>query len=84
MLDQVRHVSPYHKGIRITDQQSLNIVMQASGQLQLTIIAQLSMSLANTLMAGTQLNVVSGNFVTAQPLGIDEGLITVTAAAFGA
>ncbi|WP_114786476.1 amino-acid N-acetyltransferase [Vibrio tetraodonis] len=74
MLDQVRHISPYHKGIRITDQQSLNIVMQASGQLQLTITAQLSMSLANTPMAGTQLNVVSGNFVTAQPLGIDEGV----------
>ena len=31
------------------------------------------MSLNNTPMAGTQLNVMSGNFVTAQPLGIDDG-----------
>ena len=31
------------------------------------------MSLNNTPMAGTQLNVMSGNFVTAQPLGVDDG-----------
>ncbi|GAK85608.1 N-acetylglutamate synthase [Vibrio ponticus] len=48
--------------------------MQAAGQLQLAITAQLSMSLSNTPMAGTQLNVVSGNFVIAQPLGVDDGI----------
>lgn len=48
--------------------------MQAAGQLQLAITAQLSMSLNNTPMAGTQLNVVSGNFVISQPLGIDDGV----------
>ncbi|WP_076585820.1 amino-acid N-acetyltransferase [Vibrio ostreicida] len=68
------HETPYHKGIRITDEVALDMVMQAAGQLQLAITAQLSMSLGNTPMAGKQLNVVSGNFVIAQPLGIDEGV----------
>ena len=74
ILDRCQHETPYHKGIRITDETSLDIVMQAAGQLQLSITAQLSMSLGNTPMAGTQLNVVSGNFVIAQPLGIDDGV----------
>ncbi|GAL11316.1 N-acetylglutamate synthase [Vibrio astriarenae] len=66
--------TPYHKGVRVTDEQALGLVMQASGQLQLAITAQLSLSLNNTPMAGTQLNVVSGNFVIAQPLGVDDGV----------
>ncbi|MGD8116291.1 MULTISPECIES: amino-acid N-acetyltransferase [unclassified Vibrio] len=74
LLEQNNHHTPYHKGIRITDETSLNYVMQAAGQLQLSITAQLSMSLSNTPMAGTQLNVVSGNFVIAQPLGVDDGI----------
>lgn len=48
--------------------------MQAAGRLQLALTARLSMSLNNTPMQGTQLNVVSGNFVIAQPLGVDDGV----------
>ncbi|MDD1783799.1 amino-acid N-acetyltransferase [Enterovibrio sp. ZSDZ35] len=66
--------TPYHKGVRITDAASLEIVKQAAGQLQLDITARLSMSLNNTPMAGAQINVVSGNFVIAQPLGVDDGI----------
>lgn len=74
ILEQNQHQTPYHKGVRVTDEKSLNYVMQASGQLQLAITAQLSMSLSNTPMAGTQLNVVSGNFIISQPLGVDDGI----------
>ncbi|KOO14227.1 N-acetylglutamate synthase [Vibrio xuii] len=74
LFEQNNHSTPYHKGIRVTDETSLNYVMQAAGQLQLAITAQLSMSLSNTPMAGTQLNVVSGNFVISQPLGVDDGV----------
>lgn len=74
ILQQNQHNTPYHKGIRVTDEEALNYVMQASGQLQLSITAQLSMSLSNTPMAGTQLNVVSGNFIISQPLGVDDGV----------
>ncbi|MGR5457638.1 amino-acid N-acetyltransferase [Vibrio alfacsensis] len=74
LLDKHTLTTPYHKNTRITDESALSIVMQAAGQLQLAITARLSMSLNNTPMAGTQLNVVSGNFVIAQPLGVDDGV----------
>lgn len=74
ILDERDCHTPYHQGIRVTDEKALDLVMQAAGQLQLTISARLSMSLNNTPMAGTQLNVVSGNFVIAQPLGVDDGI----------
>ncbi|MDN2481880.1 amino-acid N-acetyltransferase [Vibrio astriarenae] len=74
ILQRLEMETPYHKGIRVTDEHALGPVMQASGQLQLAITAQLSLSLNNTPMAGTQLNVVSGNFVIAQPLGVDDGV----------
>jgi amino-acid N-acetyltransferase len=74
ILERNGYETPYHKGIRITDQSSLELVMQAAGQLQLAITARLSLSLNNTPMAGNQLNVVSGNFVISQPLGVDEGV----------
>ncbi len=73
-LDQQGLTTPYHKGIRVTDANALNLVMQSAGQLQLDITAKLSMSLNNTPMAGTQLTVVSGNFVVAQPIGVDDGI----------
>nr|WP_194687829.1 amino-acid N-acetyltransferase [Vibrio sp. S17_S38] len=66
--------SSYHKGIRVTNEDALGIAMQAAGQLQLAITARLSMSLRNTPMQGTQLNVASGNFIIAQPLGVDDGV----------
>ncbi|WP_070962535.1 amino-acid N-acetyltransferase [Vibrio sonorensis] len=74
VLNSNNYQTPYHKGVRVTDEKALNLVMQAAGQLQLAITAQLSMSLGNTPMEGTQLNVVSGNFVIAQPLGVDDGV----------
>ncbi|MGL4858502.1 MAG: amino-acid N-acetyltransferase [Enterobacteriaceae bacterium] len=64
----------FHKNIRITDLPTLELVKQAAGQLQLDITARLSMSLSNTPMQGAHLQVVSGNFVIAQPLGVDEGI----------
>ncbi|MGL4957485.1 MAG: amino-acid N-acetyltransferase, partial [Plesiomonas sp.] len=71
---QQQHPCRYHKQIRITDGRSLDLVKQAAGQLQLDITARLSMSLSNPPMAGAHINVVSGNFVIAQPLGVDDGI----------
>lgn len=64
----------YHKYIRITDLLSLEQVKQAAGRLQLDITARLSMSVTNTPLQGANINVVSGNFIIAQPLGVDEGI----------
>ncbi|WP_299020424.1 amino-acid N-acetyltransferase [uncultured Photobacterium sp.] len=66
--------SPYHKDVRITDKRTLELAKQAAGQLQLDITARFSMGLNNTPMAGSQIHVVSGNFIIAQPLGIDDGI----------
>ncbi|MEI6859861.1 MAG: amino-acid N-acetyltransferase [Shewanella sp.] len=68
-------ISPeYYNGVRITDENALKVIKQVVGGLQLDITAKLSMSLSNTPMQGAQINVVSGNFVIAQPLGIDDGI----------
>ncbi|MDC0609367.1 amino-acid N-acetyltransferase [Vibrio sp.] len=74
ILDANHCETPYYKGIRVTTGDAISLVMQAAGQLQLAVTARLSMSLNNTPMAGTQLNVVSGNFVISQPLGVEDGI----------
>ncbi|MRG18008.1 amino-acid N-acetyltransferase [Escherichia coli] len=63
-----------HKNIRVTDAKTLELVKQAAGTLQLDITARLSMSLNNTPLQGAHINVVSGNFIIAQPLGVDDGV----------
>ncbi|MCH1926409.1 amino-acid N-acetyltransferase [Shewanella sp. C32] len=64
----------YHNGVRITDDSTLKVIKQVAGALQFDITARLSMNLSNTPMQGAQINVVSGNFVIAQPLGVDDGI----------
>ncbi|ENH7326927.1 amino-acid N-acetyltransferase [Escherichia coli] len=68
------HEPLYHKNIRVTDAKTLELVKQAVGTLQLDITARLSMSLNNTPLQGAHINVVSGNFIIAQPLGVDDGV----------
>ncbi|EFD4998216.1 amino-acid N-acetyltransferase [Escherichia coli] len=68
------HEPLYHKNIRVTDAKTLELVKQAAGTLQLDITARLSMSLNNTPLQGAHINVASGNFIIAQPLGVDDGV----------
>ncbi|MDX7992787.1 amino-acid N-acetyltransferase [Xenorhabdus littoralis] len=69
------HCQPiYHKHIRVTDAKTLDLVKEAAGLLQLDITARLSMNLSNTPLQGAHINVVSGNFIIAQPLGVDDGI----------
>ena len=67
-------IPEYYNGIRITEEDAFKVIKQVVGGLQLDITARLSMSLSNTPMQGANINVVSGNFVTAQPLGVDDGV----------
>jgi amino-acid N-acetyltransferase len=73
-LDNAGLTAQYHNRIRVTDDDSFRLIKQVAGALQLDITARLSMSLSNTPMHNAQINVVSGNFVIAQPLGVDEGV----------
>jgi amino-acid N-acetyltransferase len=64
----------YANGLRITDDASLQCVKEAAGTVRVEIEALLSMGLANTPMSGARIGVSSGNFVTAQPLGVRDGI----------
>jgi amino-acid N-acetyltransferase len=64
----------YVKGLRITDDQALACVKEAAGVVRVEIEALLSLGLADSPMAGVRIPVASGNFVTAKPLGVLEGV----------
>ncbi len=64
----------YHEGLRVTDDTALAAVKEAVGCIRVEIEALLSMGLANTPMSGMKLRVASGNFVTARPLGVRDGI----------
>jgi len=61
-------------GLRVTDEHALQCVMEAAGTVRVEIEARLSMGLANSPMAGARIEVASGNFVTARPLGVIDGV----------
>jgi len=67
-------ITPFHRQRRITTRESLSCVMNAVGSIRLQIEALLSMGLANSPMYGARIDVVSGNFVTAKPYGIRNGI----------
>ena len=64
----------YVNGLRITDEKSLPCVKQAMGSVRIQIEARLSMGLPNSPMHGAHIRVASGNFVTARPLGVQDGV----------
>jgi amino-acid N-acetyltransferase len=49
-------------------------VKEANGAVRVEIEALLSMGIANSPMAGADIRVASGNFVTAKPLGVRDGV----------
>ena len=64
----------YKDGVRITDPRALESVKEAVGVLRVEIDALLSQGLPNSPMAGGAINTVSGNFITAQPYGVRDGV----------
>jgi amino-acid N-acetyltransferase len=68
------HVPQYSHGMRITDSVALDCAQEAAGQLRYEIEAAFSQGLPNTPMAGATVRVISGNFITAKPVGIVDGV----------
>lgn len=64
----------YCNGIRITDELALDCAQEAAGQLLYEVEAAFSMGLPNTPMAGATVRMISGNFITARPVGIVDGV----------
>lgn len=65
--------SRYVQGLRVTDERALQAVKEAAGVLRVEIEALLSQGLPNSPMAGAQIRVASGNYITAQPIGVRKG-----------
>ncbi|MEO8248626.1 MAG: amino-acid N-acetyltransferase [Burkholderiales bacterium] len=68
------HPARFSHGIRITDEVALDSAQEAAGQLRYEIEAAFSQGLPNTPMAGSRVRIISGNFLTARPIGIVDGV----------
>ncbi|NMM79712.1 amino-acid N-acetyltransferase [Acidovorax sp. SRB_14] len=68
------HAAHYSHGMRITDSVALDCAQEAAGQLRYEIEAAFSQGLPNTPMAGSTVRMISGNFITARPVGIVDGV----------
>jgi amino-acid N-acetyltransferase len=68
------HPAKYSHGMRITDEVALDSAQEAAGQLRYEIEAAFSQGLPNTPMAGSTVRVISGNFITARPVGVLDGV----------
>jgi len=73
-LNQLNITAQFHNNLRITDGQALECVKEAAGLVRVEIEALLSLGLANSPMSGAKIKVASGNFVTAKPLGVINGI----------
>ena len=74
ILKQQSIPSRYAHGVRVTDADAMDCVLEAAGQVRARIEALLSLGLANSPMAGARNRVSSGNYLTAKPMGIVDGV----------
>ncbi len=68
------YVSKFHKGIRITEREHIPSIMKAVGLVRWQIEALFSSGLPNSPMYGAKVKIRSGNFITAMPKGILDGI----------
>lgn len=64
----------FHRDRRVTDTATLDVVKQAAGATRHDIEAMLSMGMPSSPMHGAHIHVASGNFLSAKPLGVIDGV----------
>lgn len=64
----------FGRGIEPTTAEALECAKEAAGEIRLDIEAAFSQGLPNTPMSHAQIRVISGNFVTARPIGVIDGV----------
>ena len=64
----------FHHGLRVTDGDALECVKSAMAVTRLEVEALLSQGLPNTPMAGSYMRITGGNFITARPVGVVDGV----------
>src|SRR5690349_1586583 len=74
ILKQQGYESRYAHGTRVTDPDAMDCVLEAAGQVRARIEAMLSLGLANSPMAGARNRVSAGNYLTAKPMGVVDGV----------
>ncbi len=73
-LHEAGHKMPYINGLRLTNLDHICYIQRAVGWVRIWIESLLSMGIANSPMHGARLRVISGNMITAQPLGVCNGI----------
>jgi len=66
--------SRYIKGLRVTDAATLDLVKKTAGQIRIEIEALLSMGLSKPPMVNSTIRITNGNYITARPIGIVDGV----------
>ncbi len=66
--------SRFHKGSRITERDHLGHVLKAVGATRFRLEALFSSGLPDSPMSGAKIKIRSGNFITAKPQGIIDGV----------
>lgn len=64
----------FDRGLRVTDEDALECAKEAAGEIMLDIEAAFSQGLPNTPMSHARMRVLTGNFVTARPVGVIDGV----------
>ncbi|MDR2208753.1 MAG: amino-acid N-acetyltransferase [Azoarcus sp.] len=64
----------FHNGLRVTDSAAMECVKMAMAVTRFEVEALLSQGLPNTPMAGGYMRVTGGNFITARPVGVVDGV----------
>ena len=73
-LDDAGLESTFSRGLRVTPDDHLPLVMEAIGGLRAYVESQLSMGLVNSPMHNARIRVSSGNYLTAKPVGVLDGI----------
>jgi amino-acid N-acetyltransferase len=66
--------SRFHKNVRLTDNDVIQAVKDATGSIRSDIEAMFSTGIANSPMHGARIKICGGNFVSAKPMGIIDGV----------
>lgn len=68
------YTTQFGRGTEPTSAEALECAKEAAGEIRLDIEASFSQGLPNTPMSHAHIRVISGNFVTARPVGIIDGI----------
>ena len=64
----------FEQHLRITSSEAMLCIKEAVGSTRLAIESELSMGLPSSPMHGARVRVIGGNFVTAKPVGVRDGI----------